>query len=266
MLYLNGVEVEATYGLIVASFAGDLSAPARSVSLLNIPSLPGAIDPGLPANEAARTLAVNFLIQASSETTLYATLDKIKAVCGSGLVEIQTPYSTTRALYGVLQSLECAAFTPTLLNGWVSGTITFLCANPYWFDISPTTVAFTTATDIPLGTAPSMGRDDWSAVITITGAATTPTLTYKDYTGATVGTMIFSGYSPAAGDSIVIDCGRRTVTKIVSAVSSNAISTLTAGYTFPALSPDDASFTASLWPTLTVSAGTGSVTYYKAYR
>lgn len=78
--------------------------------------------------------------------------------------------------------------------------------------------------------------------------------------------MVFSGHSPLAGDSLVIDCGRRTVTKIVSSVSSNAISHLTAGYSFPALSPDDASFTASLWPTLTVSAGTGSITYYRAFR
>lgn len=264
MLYLNGDEAEATFGIIVTSFAGDLSAPARSLALLNIPSLPGAIDPGLAANEAVRTVSIGFIVQASSESTLYATLDKIKDVCADGLVEIQTPYSTTRALYGVLQSLECEAFTPTLLNGWLRGTITFLCANPYQWDMSPTTVAFTTATDIPLGTAPSAGRDDWAAIITITGAATNPTLTYKDYTGATVGTMAFT-LTVAAGDSIVIDCGRRTVNKIVSGVTSNAISTLAAGYAFPALAPDDASFASSLWPTLAASAGTGSITYYRAW-
>lgn len=265
ILYLNGQEAEATYGLIVTSFAGDLSAPTRGYSLLNIPSLPGAIDPGIAPNEGVRTVTVNFLVQASSETTLYTSLDKIKAVCGTGLVELQTPYSTTRGLYGVLTSLECAPFAASLLNGWVSGAITFVCANPYWFDLSPSTVAFTTATAIPLGTAPSIGRDAWSAVITITGSAVNPTLTYKDYTGATVGTMVFT-HTVAAGDSLVIDCGRRTVTKIVSAVSSNAMSTLTAGYAFPALSPDDASFSASLWPTLTTSTGSGSITYYRAWR
>lgn len=265
MLYINGQEAEATYGLIVVSFAGDLSAPARAYNFLNIPSLPGAIDPGVAPNEGVRQVTVNFIVQASSQTTLYATLDKIKAVCGTGLVELQTPYSTSRALYGVLQSLECAPYTSALLNGWVSGAVTFICANPYWWDISPSVVAFTTATDIPLGTAPSAGRDDWSAIITITGSAVNPTLTYKDYTGATVGTMAFT-HTVAAGDSLVIDCGRRTVTKIVSSVSSNAISTLTAGYAFPALSPDDASFSASLWPTLTTSTGTGSITYYRAWR
>jgi hypothetical protein len=265
MLYINGQEAEATFGILVTSFAGDLSTPARTINLLNIPSLAGAIDPGLTPNESVRVLTVNFLVHAASKSVLYASLDAIKDACGNGLVELQTPYSTTRALYGVLQTCEAAAQTPTLLNGWVSGTMTFLCATPYWFDIAPTTVAFTTATAIPLGTAPSFGRDQFSAIITITGAATTPTLTYKDYAGVTVGTMVFS-YSPLAGDSIVIDCGRHLVTRLVSGVSSNALSYLAAGYTFPALSPDDASFAASLWPTLTVSSGTGSVVYYRAFR
>lgn len=265
MLYVNGQEAEATFGLIVVSFSGDLSAPARSHSFLNIPSIPGAIDPGVTPNEGVRPVTVNFLIQAASAATLYTTLDKIKAICGTGLVELLTPYSTTRGLYGVLQSLECQPYTAALLNGWVSGAITFVCANPYQWDVSPSTVAFTTATAIPLGTAPSAGRDDWSAIITITGAAVNPTLTYKDYTGATVGTMVFT-YTVAALDSLVIDCGRKTVSKIVSGVTTSAINTLTAGYAFPALSPDDASFTASLWPTLTTSTGAGSVTYYRAWR
>lgn len=264
MLYLQGQEAEATFGLIVTNFSGDLGAPSRSINLLSIPSLPGALDPGLAPNEAPRVFTVNFMVNAATDAAVHATLDKIKAVCGTGLVEILTPYSTTRALYGVLQSLDASGMRPWI-PGWVTGSISFLCANPYWWDVDPSVVAFTTATGIPVGTAPSYGRDDWSAIITITGAATNPTLTYKDYTGVTVGTMAFT-LTVAAGDSIVIDCGRRTVNKIVSGVTSNCMSTLTAGYTFPALSPDDASFTASLWPTLATSAGTGSVTYYRAWR
>jgi phage-related protein len=263
-LTLNGQEAEATFGMVVTGFAGDLGTPERALRLLEIPALAGGIDPGVPLREEARTLRIDFLLSAATDTALRTALDPIAAICSTGLVEIQTLYSTTRALYGVLQTFVVERRDATIA-GWAMGSMTFLCPIPYWLDISPTTVAFTSATDIPLGTAASAGRDEWAAIITITGAATTPTLTYKDYTGATVGTMAFS-YSPLGGDSLVIDCGRHLVTKVVSGVSSNAIGSLTAGYTFPALLNVDASFVASLWPTLEVSSGTGSVTYYRAWR
>lgn len=266
MLSLNTIEAEATFGIIVTGFGGDLSAPSRSLSLLALPSLPGAIDPGLTPNESTRTLTIEFMVNAEDDASVHATLDNIKEVCGTGTVEIQTMYSTSRILYGVLVSLEASGRRPWIA-GWVGGTMTFVCSMPYWVANTPTVVSFgSTATEIALGTAPSAGRDSLSALITITGAATTPTLTYADSTGATVGTMICNGYSPAAGDSIVIDCGRRIITRYVSGVASNAISYFTAGYTFPALDPADGSFRLSTWPTLKTSAGTGSITYYKHYR
>lgn len=264
-LTLNGQEAEATFGLVVVDFSGLLGAPERAISLLNIPALAGALDPGITPNEAVRVVTVNFLAEAATDAALHAVLDKIKEVCGTGLVQITTLYSTTRALYGVLQPLTIERFEKTIL-GWVSGAMSFVCPCPYWIATTSDVLGFgSTAVDVPLGTAPATGRDEWSAVIDLVGAATTPTLTYLDSAGNTVGTMVFTS-SPLAGDHIRIDLGRRLVTKSVSGVYANAFGDLTAGYTFPALDPADGSFANSLWPKLKVSAGTGILAYTKHYR
>lgn len=266
ILYANGLDFDADLGCIPVSMTGLLGAPARTLSLLDIPGMPGAFDSGVAPREAVRTIEIKCLVKASSETTLYTTLDYAKSVLGNGLVELIGPYSSTRAFYGVLVSAEVSPFVETVLNGWATCVFRFVCPLPYAIATSPSVVALgSTATAIPLGTAPSRGRDTFSAIIEIVGAATTPTVTYKNSAGATIGTMIFT-YSPAGGDSIVIDCGRRIVSRFIASTQSNAFSFVTADYTFPALDPTDGDWFTSAWPTLTVSSGTATITYYKMDR
>lgn len=283
MLYVNGQEIESTFGLIVASIRGGaagsgkrataraaggvLGGIARVPQLLDVPSLAGSLDSGIIA-EDTRGIVVGCMVQAASYTTLDATLDAIKEVCGTGLVELRFAYSGgVRAFYAILETPDIQQYVDTNLNGWVTISLAFTCPNPYALALLPASVAFTaTRVAIPLGTAPSFGRDNWSALIEIVGAAATPVLTYRNYRGDVVGTMNFSGYSPLAGDAIVIDCGRRIVNKFVSGVRTNAMSALTAGYTFPPLDPGDANIAAGGYPTLEVSTGTASILYWKAYR
>lgn len=267
ILTFNGLDSDTDLGLIPVSVTGMLGSPAKTLGLLDIPQAPGGIDPGLPPKESARTLTIEAMVQATSQTVLMTTLDSIKDTLGTGLVEIAGPYSTTRAYYGVLQPFDAEQFTDRLLNGWARVSLSFVCPLPYAISTTRDTIAFgATAVSIPLGTAPSTGRDDFSAIIQITGAATTPTLTYLDSAGNTVSTMVFSGYSPSAGDSILIDCGRRLVYRYVSGTRSNAFTYLTAGYTFPALDPQDGSYRSSLYPSLKVSSGSAFITYNKLYR
>lgn len=264
-LTLNGQEVEATFGLIVTGYGGDLGTAGRTINLLNVPALAGGLDPGIVPNEAPRVLSVSFMVSVATDALLPAALDAIKEVCGTGLVQIRTLYSTTRALYGVLQPFDVTAFQKTI-PGWASGTMTFLCPCPYWLALTSDVISFgATAVDIPLGTAPSVGRDDWSAILEITGAATTPTITYLDSAGNTIGTVVVT-YSLAAGDTLRIDLGRRLVQRRVSGTWSDAWTYLTAGYTLPALDPADGSFDNALWPKLKVSSGSGQLYYTKHYR
>lgn len=270
MLYLNGVDAE-TIGFTPVSATGLLGSAARTLGLLDIPGVPGAIDPGVSPAEATRTIQITGLVMAASVTALYTSLDAINDACGTGLVEIRSAYSTSRAFYGVLEPFDAeqtANVANVMVDGYALVSLSFLCAMPYAVALVPSVINFrSTATDIPLGTASSVGRDTgWSAMIEITGAATTPTLTYSNYRGDTVSTMAFASYSPLAGDSILVDCGRRLVYKFVSGVRTNIFSVLTAGYAFPALDPSDADFTNSLWPKLTCSSGSAVIRYYKAYR
>lgn len=266
LLYLNDLEVETNFGLIVTNFGALQAAPGRSVPMLDIPGYPGALDPGLTPREAVRTFTVNCLVQAASAGALTTTLDAVKEVCGTGLVKIVTAYDTSRALYGVLQTLDAAAFVPTLFNGWASVALQFACANPYWVAVTPDVIAFdATAVAIPTGTAPSVGRDEFSAIIEIVGAATTPTLSELDSAGNTVGTMVFT-FSPTAGNSLVIDVGRKQVWRVTSGTWTSAFGDLTAGYTWPRLSPDDGNATAETYPQLKVSSGSGSIRRFMHYR
>jgi len=282
VLYFNGQDVESTFGLIVVSTSGGaagsgkrsaaraagglLGGPARTLPLLDMPQMPGSLDPGIALGEDTRGIVITGMVRASDFTTVKVTLDLIKEVCGTGLVEIRSAYDAASAYYGVLETPDIQAFTPTLLNGWATVVLAFTCPNPYAWALSPSIIGIGASNvDIPLGTAPSSGRDQWSALIEIVGAATTPTLTYSNFRGDTVSTMAFT-YSPLAGDSIVIDCGRRIVNRFVSGVRSNAMSFLTAGYAFPALDPGDAYVAGSLWPKLSLNSGVATITYYRAWR
>jgi hypothetical protein len=265
-LTLNGQEAEATFGIVVTDFTGDLGMPARTLNFLDIPAGAGGIDPGVTPHEAARVLTIPFLVSVATDVLLRTTLDAIAEVCGTGLVEIKSLYSPTRALYGVLQSLDAARRDATIA-GWAQGSMQFVCPQPYWWATTQDTIGFGAApVAIPLGTAPSTGRDGWSALIEIVGAATTPTLNWRKANGDLVSSMAFT-ISPVAGDSIVCDLGRRLVYKFVSGVRTNAISSLTAGYAFPDLDiSSGGSYVGSQWPTLDITSGTANIKYKRAFR
>ena len=265
ILYANGLDFDTDLGCIPVNVSGLQGMPARALGLLDIPGLPGSFDAGIPLRESMRTLDITCLVQASSESTLYTTLDRAKEAM-TGLVAITGPYSSTRAFYGALVQGDANPFVMTVLNGWATVVFKFVCAMPFAVATTPDTISFgSTAVAIPLGTAPSIGRDNWSAIIEITGAATTPTLTELDSAGNSVGTMVFT-YSPAAGDTIRIDVGRKLVQRRVSGTWSNAFTYLTAGYTWPSLDPVNGYTYGTAYPQLKVSSGSGAITYYKMWR
>lgn len=281
-LFLNGQDAEATFGFVVSSIMGGaagsgrkqaamaaggmLGGAARSLPLMDIPQLAGSVDPGIPIGEDTRGVVITGFINASDYTTVYAALDVLKEVCGTGLVEIRAAYSATRAFYGVLETPDVNPDTINLLNGRVAVTLAFTCPIPYAIALTHQTISFgATPVDVPLGTAPSSLREQWSAMIEIVGASTSPALTYYNSRGDVVGTMAFT-YSPAAGDTILIDVGRKRVRRFVSSVQSNAMSFLTPGYSFPALDPSDGLIRSAQYPKLSVSSGSASLRYYQAWR
>jgi len=264
---LNGIDLAQLYGFALdPGSPSPFDIPARTTPVLAIPGAAGVILPGTAPAVGPKTLTFGGTFVAYSQSEIVATEAAIKDIAANGLVQIVFSQQSARAWYGVLQGLTVTYPSYGSLNRIARVSFSFLCPIPYAINIAQETIAFgSTAVTIPLGTAPSVGRDDWSAAIHIVGAATTPTLTYADGAGNTVGTMVFTS-SPAAGDHIRIDIGRRLVKKSVSGTYSNAFGDLTAGYTWPALDPGDGSWNSSLWPSLKVSSGVGILTYFRMYR
>jgi hypothetical protein len=69
----------------------------------------------------------------------------------------------------------------------------------------------------------------------------------------------------AGGDTLTIDLDRFLVTRTVSGVDTDDIAALTSGSFFN-FDPADADVYAGDWPTLEVSAGSGVLTYRRAYQ
>lgn len=266
-VYLNGVDF-AALGFVLDDVAGAFDGVERTDALVELPQGAGSLLPSLPGRIAPRTLTLSGTLPAATATALETAKDAVKAACGDGLVEVRLV--TRDIVYrGRLQGLSAVHTAPQLrtANAAARVALRFLCPDPFGYDRSPQIVGFgSTPVAMPLGTAPSVGRGNESAIITIAGAASTPTLTEYDAAGNALGTMVFSGWSPTASDAIEVDLGRGLVTRITSGVRTNGMADLTAGYRFPQLDPAEGDYAAGAFPQLAVSSGSGSIRYYRSWR
>lgn len=265
-LYLNGVDT-AGLGFVLDDIVGAFDGLERTDALLEVPQGLGSLLPDLPGRVAPRTVTLSGTLPAETSTELETAKDALKSLCGSGLVEIRL-VARDVVLRGRLAGLTVSHTGPQLrtANAAARCALRFVCADPLAWDRSASLVGFSSSrVAIPLGTGPSAGRSWWSAIITIAGAATTPTLTESDAAGNTLRQMAFSGWSPTVADAIEIDCGRGLVTRITAGVRSNGMADLTAGFQFPRLDSADGDYSASAWPGLAVSSGTATVRFYRAF-
>lgn len=268
-MYVNDIDMLATCGMHISEPGrGVFSTPERTDALMVVPALPGAILSSTPGAIGSRILDLEGAVVATSLTNLNSQLDTLREILDRGLIEVKFAHDTTRLLRCRTTACQVAYGAPAFRTAGQKValvTISLRADDPYYCATSPSVISFgSTAVDIPLGTAPSGGRDQWSALIEIVGAATTPTLTYLNSAGDIVSTMVFTS-SVLAGDSIVIDIGRRLVYKFVSGTRTNTISTVTAGYAFPALDPSDGYVAGAAYPKLKISSGSANLMYWKRY-
>lgn len=265
LLWLNGTDA-ADLGFYLADAPDLLGEGTRTPQTTGVPQGVGVILSGAPISVGSRSLRLSGYVTSTTLAGARAVLDNLKAHVGNGIVELRSAWATDRVARGLLVAASAGPSSQAWL-GRITVDLEFFLPDPFAYAIAPSTVAFgSTATEIPLGTAPSRGASWWSAIITITGAATTPTLTEYDATGTALRTMAFSGWSPTASDAIEIDLGRGLVTRITAGVRTNGIGDLTAGWEFPALDPADGDYATAAFPMLAVSSGTGSIRYYEAFR
>lgn len=270
LLWLNGTDAD-DLGFYLVDAPDLLGEGARTPQTVGFPQGTGALLASTPVAVAPRSLRLSGFCTAATVSAARVIADRIKAHVGTGVVEIRSAWNTSVVVRGVLTNVAAGPDGSSWL-GRVSLDLDFLLFDPYAYAISPTVVGFgATPTAIALGTAPSVGRDTWSAIITIVGAATTPTLTEYDGAGTALRTMVWTT-SPTVTDAIEVDLGRGLVTNIASGVRTNGYSSLTAGFEFPRLDPADGDWylggihSDAAFPRLAVSSGAALVRYFKAYR
>jgi len=259
-VYLNEVNL-STIGAYAMRLVGYTSAPTRSYPTLALPGRQGVVltaDPEM----SARTLQVQLAIATPSNTigARASAEDDLKALAYDALVKVvvDDDVNAPRQIDGVCQACEITTRQHPVDAVVSEVTLSILCPDPTWYDVTGQLIGFgTTASAVPLGTAPSGG------IIRIAPLGATnvvdPTVTYLNAAGVTVQTLGFSGTLTATTDYLEIDLDRQTVVEYASGVAGNAISWLASGNFF-ALDPMDGDVLNASYPKLKVSATSGTPT------
>lgn len=264
-LYLNGQDA-ARLGFVYQGSTGLNDTARRTDALVEFPVGLGAYAPNIPGRVAPRTLTIDGVVAATTRTALEGAKDRLKALCGDGLCEVRL-VAVDRVWWGRLSEIVVTHYEPQLREARPAARVSlrFTCPDPLGWDRAAQLTAFgSTPVALTLGTAPSRGRGTRSAVITIHGPATTPTLREHDAAGTLLRSMAFT-WSPTANDALEVDVGRGLVTRIQSGVRDNGLPFLTAGFAFPELTPENGDFTTSAFPQLAVTSGVGIARYFRSW-
>lgn len=224
-------------------------------------AMPGRLDGVLLSTRPTgrpREIIVEGTVLSSSTANLTTNIRDLSGWCARA-VALQTIHDSSTFLEVKQVSCEVEVYDPVGKQKAARVTLTFRATKPLWYHTTASAVTFTSNTAMPLGTAPV------GPVIRITGTLTNPTVTLKDSTGATVTTLGLTITQVGASDYVEIDCARQTIIRVVSAVESNAIATLTSGYFFE-LDPANADTVTPTWPSLSVAYGSGSGTAVSTFR
>lgn len=254
---LNG-RLAKDLGLRIEKVPAWLTATSRSWPNAKIPGRAGWTKSASDPVEAAVELRLVGTIRGASIADMRAKADTIKAVLSAGPVRVITPDQVTRFVTAELVVVDVQDFGPSFRQIEQPCEISLTANDPLRYDLCITQAQAPAATRarLPLGTA--IVRP----VITITGAATNPVITLRDYLGNVIATMTFGATALLAGETLVVDCAAFSVSK--NGVSS--LASLTVG-DFLKLDPlAIADRDKAKWPTLETSSGTITVRYARAWR
>jgi phage-related protein len=218
-----------------------------------VPGRWGEMIVGTLPEYSPRELRINGTLLADDVATLRANLEELKWRVGKTEKTFTFVDDETYEFIARSRNFQAPGIRPHMVQTGVNVRIRLYMADPRVYAASVTNVTSITSTpkDLPLGNAPVR------ATVQVTGSGTF-TLTYKEFGGATRGTMTITG----ASAPVDIDMDAQTITDS----GGNAAEYLTAGDFFE-YDPDDGDdiFGTPDWPTLEVSSGTASTSYYKAY-
>jgi len=274
--YLNGIRLDTLGFVPTPAPAGRRSGMSLERTALQFPGLAGELDGGTAPIARARTISIPGMVRGTSLADALAKARTVVALAGRGAVTLRCVDASDRVIAGVLEgetTVEAAQPALATRQQWVSVTLRFRCAEPYWRDVQPQLLALgQTAVACPLGHgAPSpftleiFGSEG--------GVVTNPQVLYEDAAGNLVASLTLTGTLDWGTDAtaryrISTEGLAPRIQKMVAGAWTDAESHLTAGALF-ALSPHDGWPADGVSPTLRLfdAAGraTGLLTYHRRH-
>lgn len=212
-----------------------------------------------------RRITVGLDVRPTSLVDRQAVMDSLKRRLQREMLEVQTDDLPGRVVWAVCDSVTVEFYTGAYANPVVYVGLAFTAPDPARVDVDPLVYGIGTArTACPVGTEAVAPR------LWLYGASPSvvdPVVLVRDHTGTEVMRLTLTG-TLATNDAIEIDAARQTVDRYVSGVlqtgTAAGLGWVTSGR-FPILAPTDAHAEADAWPTLELSATTGTPTGLVAY-
>jgi phage-related protein len=259
LLMINNTNAR-TLGFVLESASGWLDVPSRTRATVVRPARAGAY-PSAATQEGPRKLSLAGTVMGSTADEVRANIDALRALLLSVQpAVISFPDSPLRYVSAYLdQYVTEIGAGPSMIAKALRARIDLSLLEPYAYDIDAQAIPVAAGINrAPLGTAPSF------PVITIAGAAVNPVLSLYRYDGTLLGTLGLA-LTTVAGDSLVIDMDRKTITKN----GASVLAALASGDFF-ALDPVQAQLglgsAAGFQGYVTVSSGAGTMSYRRAWR
>lgn len=269
--YVNGQRLDTLGFRPTPAPAGRRAALEIERPMLTLPGLAGEIPAGTPPSARARLVTIPGVVRGSALSDALERARQVVAVCRRGVVALRCVDATDRVIAAELDGqLIVEAAQPALASQqqWVSLTLRFRAAEPYWQDTVPQLLAVgPTAVACPLGAAPA----PWTLEIfgSAAGVVSDPEVRYKDAAGNTVATLTLDGDLDWSTDAtarwrLSTEGLVPRIRKMVAGAWTDADSALVGGAFF-ALSPLDGDPAAGAYPTLELSDAAGRATGVLTY-
>jgi hypothetical protein len=254
-LYVDGKDTSELGVVVDPLISGFKHGVERKEVWQNLPNRLEAVRLTLKGQYAPRQLVVRGVVEGATNAQVRARIDDIKYRLTKSGITVAFNDDTTRQYTCYLDGVpEFDGRGPDLVTTRFDFAVPLIALNPAMMAAASTSVTVSAASsdvEIPLGTAPSLPS--------ISVNQTSFTLVYKSSTGGTVASLAVSG---AAAQPVIVDMDR----KKVSSASGNEIDAMSTGSDFFALDPiAHGDWSSSGWPTVSVSVGTATVSYTKAY-
>lgn len=215
-LLINNVDA-TTLGFVLTDAASWLDLPPQTTPSQPVLGRQGSTVIAAPI-EAPRKIVLNGFVTSASVAQTRTNLDTLKLALMAPLVQLTFQDNSTRYITVGLDAFTVTFSGPALIDRRVRVSISMTAYDPYYYDITPTTVA--SAATMPLGT----GYARPTITITATGANAGPILVIlRKNDNTLVGTLTIST-ALATSDVLIVDMDARTVkkngTSIIASISS----------------------------------------------